>query len=1109
MYFCFNSLLAQQYHFRNYSIESGLPKSTIFSILQDSRGYLWIGTDGGGVCRFDGKEFVVYNDKKGLIGNTIRCILEDSKGNLWFATHHGISVYNGTNFINIGVNEGLPDAPVMKIFEDSKNNMWAGSAGKGLHKIKIINTDSVEIFSINKEKYGISNNFIFDIAEADNKLYLALYYGGINVISFNSDTVFDIIKFDADYNQIPSNKILCVEKDLKNNLWFGSQDKGVFVLNKKSLSITDEYNIENGFFDNSIWDIKLSNDGFLWFGGDKTGLIKQTNSGFKNYSTDNGLAGNQIYCLYEDSEGSLWAGTLDNGISQFLGEDFIHFTEKEGLNQVNAIEQDKFGIYWLATKGNGLLKLTFKNEIPVITYYNKNNGLLSNYLTSLSFDKDGVLWIGTDIGISKFDGNKFKNYTKLNNPKLGSTVKALLCDSEGVIWCGTHSGIVWIDKNKYTEYEEKEKGYTLFNQVQTIIEDNSGNIWFGTSGGLLKYNRIQFSYFDEVEGLLHKEINALRQDKYGNIWIGTNGGGLFKYFINTEDSIPIKLIIDDRRLNSNIINSLLFLDSNTLIIGTDKGFNKLILDSLQNIIQVFCYDDKNGFIGVESHLNSIFQDNAGSIWFGTVKGLTKYQPDREKTYFPAPKINITDIELFYKSVDWQTKTGNIVPYFNKPQTLILKYNENLLTFKFTGIYLYNPEKVTYKFLLEGIDQAEWSPVFSDNKITYPGLQHGKYTFKVIAYNDKGICNEKPSEFSFIINPPFWKRIWFIILCVIFVIALIIAYIKYRERQLLYEKRVLEQKVKERTARIQEQKEEITKQRDEIAIQKDHIEQMHKDVTDSIQYAQMIQRAILPSDSFIKDILKEHFIVFKPRDIVSGDFYWLSEIDHLKVIAVADCTGHGVPGAFMSLLGVSFLNDIVNKRRITISNEIINELRKYVISSFQNESGERKEGMDIALSVINSKTNELQFSGAYNSLFIVRKKKEMNTLIIYSNNINVEIEPSVENENCYLYEIKADKMPVAFYPKMENFVCNKIQLEKGDVLYMCSDGFADQIGGAGAKKYMAKPLKNYLISISEHPMTKQKELLNSEINNWMSFIDPATCESFSQIDDIVFMGIRII
>ena len=269
------------------------------------------------------------------------------------------------------------------------------------------------------------------------------------------------------------------------------------------------------------------------------------------------------------------------------------------------------------------------------------------------------------------------------------------------------------------------------------------------------------------------------------------------------------------------------------------------------------------------------------------------------------------------------------------------------------------------------------------------------------------------------------------------------------------------------------------------IQKANIELGHKnevitkqkeEITDSILYARRIQRAVLPSVEVTQKALPEHFILFRPRDIVSGDFYWLSQQENKIVIAAADCTGHGVPGAFMSMLGVSFLNEIVNKEEVVQANLILNELRSNVKSTLSQTGaeGEAKDGMDIALVIIDLEKNSIQYAGAYNPLYLYR--------------------------NGELMETKADKMPIGIYVKeRETFTNHEIEIEKGDTFYIFSDGYVDQFGGPDRRKFMSKPFKRLLADMQKLPMAEQKEVLNQTIDEWRG--------DLPQVDDIILIGVR--
>lgn len=1096
---CVPFSFSQQFNFRIYNVEKGLPKSAIFSILQDARGYLWLATEGGGICRFDGKNFVTFNKRNGLAGDVVRTLMKDSDGNLWVGTDDGISIYDGYKFITLNKKNKLPAFPVLKIFEDSKKNIWVGTSGGGLCKINKIKKDSFLIKTYTKDEDRIQTNYVFDIYEdASHRLWLALY-GGINILTFDGEKISKILKLDNAYGDIPSNFILTIEKDQKGDLWFGSQDAGAFkiITAGRDSGKVVPYNISNGLNDNTVWDILCDSKGTMWLATDKGGINKLTDHGFLYITQQNGLPANQIYKLFEDDEGSIWIGTFGSGICQFLGENFTHFTETDGLpnKHVLSIAQDKVGKFWIATDGGGLAKLDFVRNKPVFKTYTTRDGLVDNFINDLTIAKDGAVWIASQKGVSRFDGKLFRNFSESDCKMLANHILSVYTDSKGVVWIGTNEGIAWYNGKKFISYKEEDEKFALFNYITTIIESKSGNVWLGTYGGLLRYGQPSV-FYDEVEGLLHKQINCLAEDKSGNIYIGTFGGGLYKFDINSKLKTPISFVANDSLLSSNNISSLLFEKDNTLIVGTDKGFDKLFLNN-GKVEKIINYNESDGFTGIENHLNSICRDNQDNIWFGTIKGLTRYNPTLDNLSLKPPKMHLTAMELFYQNINWLKKSDSITPWFHIPTSLTLKYSDNCISFLFNGISFFNPYKVQYKYMLEGLD-LKWTPSRKEGEAVYTGLDPGDYTFKVISVNKYGKWNDEPVSFSFVIKPPFWKTTWFYIVSALFIILCFYLFLVLRLRKLKRDKRILEQKVKERTAEVVKQKqeieekneelhqqnEEITAQRDQIQEQKHLVEEQHLEITDSIRYAKRIQSAIQPNDEYINQILSDYFILYRPKDIVSGDFYWITHRKQFTIIVAADCTGHGVPGAFMSMLGISFLNEIVSKDDVTHSNQVLDELRQYVVKSLQQKgvSGEQKDGMDIVFAVLDNCTYMLEYSGANNPLIHVR--------------------------NGELTEYKADKMPIAIYEDMKPFTCTSIQLEKGDCIYLASDGYEDQFGGPKGKKFMVKQLKELLKTNSHLPMRDQKEKVESALDEWISHLDPVTGAPFTQVDDVLVIGVRV-
>ena len=295
--------------------------------------------------------------------------------------------------------------------------------------------------------------------------------------------------------------------------------------------------------------------------------------------------------------------------------------------------------------------------------------------------------------------------------------------------------------------------------------------------------------------------------------------------------------------------------------------------------------------------------------------------------------------------------------------------------------------------------------------------------------------------------------------------------------------------------IEAQRDEITTQRDTVVKQKELIENIHREQTDSIHYAKRIQSAILPEMSIFSAYNFEHFVLFKPLNIVSGDFYWSALIDQKLIFCVADCTGHGVPGAFMSMLAISLLNEIVKKEKITDAASILNHLRENIIESLQQQGSDSdnpstllmvQDGMDMSLCVLDISTLKLQYAGANNPIYIVKKLK-------------VESEKSVEN-NFELFELKPDKMPIAIYVKLDSFNNQEIQLSKGDMIYLFSDGFADQFGGTKGRKFLYSKFKEMLLKINQLTTTEQSDLLLKTFTEWKG--------NHEQVDDITIMGLKI-
>jgi len=318
--------------------------------------------------------------------------------------------------------------------------------------------------------------------------------------------------------------------------------------------------------------------------------------------------------------------------------------------------------------------------------------------------------------------------------------------------------------------------------------------------------------------------------------------------------------------------------------------------------------------------------------------------------------------------------------------------------------------------------------------------------------------------------------------VIIIIASVIIIIRWRIRKLQKEKEELEKIVVERTREVVEQKDQIERQHDIVKNQNIEIEA-------SIQYAEKIQKAVVPTKDILTKQFKDSMVLWRPQHIVSGDFYWIGRKDGKLIFTAADCTGHGVPGAFMSMLGISALNQIVNEEATTDPGEILTKLRMHIINSFkqhEQDLEDRQDGMDICICSFDTESRKLHYAGAYNSLFLLKK--------------NGDKEPEC-------IEYPADRMPVGLYAKMDDFTTNIVDFSPGDAVYLFSDGFPDQFGGPKYKKFMKKRFRQMVIDNYHKPMSEQYDIFNSTIDEWMSYKDPEG-EEIIQTDDVIVMGVRL-
>nr|MDQ3048422.1 SpoIIE family protein phosphatase [Bacteroidota bacterium] len=961
-----------------------------------------------------------YTENEGLSNNTVLSILEDKIGNLWFGTNvGGVSKYDGKSFTNYTDKEGLSNNTVLSILEDKSGNLWFGTDG-GVSKY------DGKSFTHYTDKEGLSSNYIRSILEDKNgNLWFGTNGGGVS--KYDGNRVEAIERGD----KIAQRK----QQDLKK-------------INGKLVKSFTHYTEKEGLSSNTVLSILEDKCGNLWFGANGGGVNKYDGKSFTHYTDKEGLISNYVWSILEDKSGNLWFGTNGGGVSKYDGKSFTHYTEKEGLsnNTVLSILEDKSGNLWFGTNGGGVSKYDGKS----FTHYTEKEGLGNNTIWSILEDKNGNLWFGTYVGgVSKYDGKSFTNYT----------------DKEGL-----SNNTVW-----------------------SILEDKSGNLWFGTNfGGVSKYDGKSFTHYTEKEGLSNNSVLSILEDKSGNLWFGTNGGGVNKY-----DGKSFTHFTDKEGLSNNTVWSILEDKSGNLWLSTEKGLNYLAVgggglpsskeqnDEEKGNTQIVVFHKEDGLKAEDFFQNSALLSSKNQMWWGSGKALSMLDLNTFNLNEKEPQLQLENVYLQENFVDYnitkkeitdsllnnenegmkEIKFSGVAKFHNYPNELELPYYLNHLTFNFSAIDWYAPHKIKYQYKLEELDD-DWSNLTSDNKADYRNIPYGKYIFNVKAIGSANRWS-KTFEYTFVIQPPWWRTWWAYTMYSVLGIVIVVSIVWWNGKRLRARAKDLKIKVDEATIEIKEQK--------------DLIEEKHKEITDSINYAERIQRALLASKKLLDQNLNDYFILFKPKDVVSGDFYWATKTGSSSgvenfILVTADSTGHGVPGAIMSIVNIASLKEAA-LQGITSPDLILNETRRLVIENLKNDGSVDggKDGMDGCLLSFDFKNNLLSCASANNPIWIIRNKE--------------------------IIEIKADRYPIGKHDKDTTpFTLHRLILQKGDVVYTLTDGFPDQFGGASGKKFKSKPLQELLLSISQEPMETQKQKLNDVFDNWKGNLE--------QVDDVCLIGVKI-
>jgi serine phosphatase RsbU (regulator of sigma subunit)/ligand-binding sensor domain-containing protein len=1037
-------------------------------------------------------------------------ICEDNRGVVYVGNTDGVLEFDGSNWKKIIISNG---SIVRSLAASEEGTVYVGGVeefgylapdlnGKMYYHTLIDQLDSIDfkdvwkIYTIKEKVYFCCADVIFMF---EHKKLNKIYSVPTSFLSFNINSKLYWGSYDNGLYELKEDTFLLSnggdfykEKDIFIMLPWSENEiiiatwQGIYIYNKLTgltkafESLGPEFRFLTNILNESqpYNGIKLSDDKYaIATLGNGCLIFNQEGELVFKLDKDNGLYDITVINLFESKYGQLWLG-LNKGISFVeLNTPFTKFGQEYGIEGI-IVDVVKFNETLFVATNLGLYYQYFKeNGKPYFKKVEDINTMVWKLVKVKLNDNKIHLLAGTSLNVYEiidtknvenlnFNGNSWQNCYSLFQSKLNSNL----------IYVGFKDGLGSFEYNGGTWSEGNHHKEITTSQIESIVQDNKENLWLGTPlSGIMKYSLKDGSLvtFGLEEGLPNLDANKVYFID-DNIVCATKKG---VYFYNDNSNRFEKYDGFGEKYfscNDEIRNILSEKEDEYWITSVDPISNYEYLEKLKisqdRIISIqdlpFKRLLKNLFYNI-----AYVEDN--SVWIATSNAIYNYQENLQEDFSKYYNSLIRKVELGIDSVVfWGTfydDTTNLIVNINQPEELknTVKYKNNSFNFFYSTPFVPTDE-IKYSTKLEGFDD-NWSNWDVKTERGYTNLNEGNYTFMVKAKNIYGIESEIVS-YEFTIKPPWFRTILAYFVYVVIAMFVIYIIVKIYTRRLELEKIRLEQIVKERT-------EEVVKQKDELEIQRDEIADKNRSITDSIEYAKRIQNAVLPSKEFADEILPEHFILFRPRDIVSGDFYWMTKKGNNIVIIAADCTGHGVPGAFMSMLGVSFLNEIVNRHQVTSADVILNSLRTDIKKTMgqKGKEGEAKDGMDIALCIIDQEEMKMQYAGAYNPLYLFRNNE--------------------------LIEYKADRMPIGIYVKeKESFTNNIIDLQKGDVFYIASDGYQDQFGGEDGQKFKTKNYKELLLEIHQKPMAEQREILNKRIDEWRG--------RWEQVDDIIILGIRI-
>ena len=836
-----------------------MSQSVVVNVLQDQMGFLWFATQDG-LNRYDGYDFTVFkhsnSDSNSISDNYATFLMQDKAGVIWVGTNGGgLNKFDARSekftalLNNPNVANSLTNNSIRYIFEDSKERLWVATYGGGLNKLNRQNLTFTSFQNDADNPASLIDNRVYCIAEDNNKNLWIGTENGLDYFNPESGKFIHIRNITGNKNSLSGNFIRSLFIDKNNKLFVGTNNSGLNTLNLKDFyyylnenpnTVVDKLkftiykhspNDDNSISGNSVNSIIKDKHGYIWLGVWDGGLnlFDESNQTFSNYtysaSNPNSLSQNDIITLYQDRTGIIWIGTYSGGINKLNRnwdsfKMFRHNPDISGSlshNRVFSILKDNFGTLWVGTWGGGLNR--YNKQKKIFDKYSSSDNIYSlsdNRVTQLYIDKQGDLWVGTmDGGLNKFNYTTQTFFNSRNGKMPLSIAKeritAIEEDNHGNFWVGTlNNGLVLYDRKNGTAKKFTNKPDDLSSisnsRITSIFEDSQRTLWIGTYFGLniLNTQTEKFKRFvkdqNDPQSLQYDRISKVVEDKTGTIWIGTLGGGLYQLDKKEREKgkYVFKEYNKENGLSDDFIYNILVDDHNRLWLTTNNGLN--VFDPTIGLF--INYNASDGLQSNEFKEGAYYDEKTGEMFVGGINGFNSFYPDSLKLNLYPPQVAFTGFKIFNEPV---------TPGLNSPlkssitytKEITLPHSDYVFSIDFSALHYSSPDENKYAYYLDGFDQ-KW--IYTDAKhryATYTNLSGGTYTFYLKASNPDGIWTHEPITLKITVIPPFYQTTVFKVILLFLVLFVIFLVSKINNIRITERNKLLEIEVEKRTHELRE------------------------------------------------------------------------------------------------------------------------------------------------------------------------------------------------------------------------------------------------------------------------------------------------------------------